>query len=259
MTKPQSFIAAIACLSTPIPVLAESTRVPTPRGAAIEVVADFPTGAGPFPALVLASGQGYHLAMPALEQTAKRLVEYGVAVYRFNWAYFAADAKTGRPSPELSNELEDLQTVLKIARAEPRVVQTRLSVGGKSLGSRVAWRAFSKDKSLRSGLFLTPVCSRVKKGQAGPVAEADENYPGIALERRPLMFVSGDQDPSCAPAILYRFAANAAGNARVAIVGGDHGYENRKLTGPAFEAARTRSINLVSLLAASFVVESAND
>lgn len=243
MTKRQSFIA-------------DSTRLHTPRGAAIEVVADFPAGSGPFPAIVLASGRGYHLAMPALAQTAKRLVEQGVAVYRFNWAYFTADAKAGQPSPDLSNELEDIQTVLKIARAEPRVAKTKLSVGGKSLGSLVAWQAFWKDKSLRSGVFLTPVCSRVKNGQSAPVAEADENYPGIALEHRPLLFVSGDRDPGCSPAILYRFAAMAAGNARVAIVGGDHSFENRKLTGSAFEAARTRSIDLVSLLATNFVVES---
>jgi predicted alpha/beta-hydrolase family hydrolase len=259
MTKSQPVTAAIPCLDVHFPTAADSNRVYTPHGAAIEVVADFPAGSGPFPAIVLASGRGYHLAMPALAQTAKRLVEHGVAVFRFNWAFFTADAKAGQPSADLSNELEDMQTVLKIARTEPRVAKTKLSVGGKSLGSLVAWQAFTKDKSLRCGLFLTPICSRLKDGQSAPVAEADENYPGIALEHRPLLFVSGDQDPGCSLAILYRFVATAAGNARVAIVGGDHGYENRKLTGPAFEADRMRSINLVALSAAGFVVENVTD
>lgn len=222
----------------------------------MEVVADFPVGTGPFPAVVLAPGQGYHLALPALAQTAQQLVAHGIAVYRFNWVYFSNNPKKGRPSDNLSNELEDLQSVLKMARAEPRVAQDKVSVGGKSLGSLVAWKALSSDPSLRAGVFLTPVCSRASDGQAQDFSNA--NYPGITTELRPVLFVAGDSDPLCAPRVLYAFVAKAQGNAHVAIIGGDHGFENKTLTGPAaIDAARNRNINLLSLIGASFIVENA--
>ncbi len=239
-----------------MPALGETAHATTPRGAQVDVVADFPAGAGPFPAVVLAPGQGYHLALPALAQTAQQLVAQGITVYRFNWAYFSNNPKTGRPSDDLSNELEDLQSVLKLARAETRVAQDKVSVGGKSLGSLVAWKALSIDPSLRAGVFLTPVCSRTSDGQ--PKDFSDANYPGITAEVRPILFVAGDRDPLCTPRILYAFAAKSHGSAHVAIIGGDHGFENKTLVEPAaVDAARNRNINLLSHISASFIVENA--
>lgn len=257
----QTVLCALALFicTVSLPAIADALNVTTPRGQKVEVVVDFPSGPGPFPAVVLAPGQGYPMTLPALAQTARRLVDQGVAVYRFNWAYFTRTPKGGGPSDDLSHELEDLSAVLAVARAEPRVDRTRLSVGGKSLGSIIAWRAFSADKSLRSGLFLTPVCSRAAKGQSTPIPVAEENYPGIAVERRPISFILGDRDPLCAPSVLYRFAANAAGPARVAVIGGDHNYENRTVKGAAADQARDRNIDAVAQLAAIFIVDASAD
>ncbi len=199
------------------------------------------------------------MRMPAMEQTTAQLLAQGIAVYRFNWKYFTEDPKSGKPSAGFANELENLQTVLKIARAEPRVAQNQLSVGGKSLGSLVAWRAMVLDKTLRSGVFLTPVCSRVTEGQAQVKDFTDENYPGIATESRALLFVAGDRDPLCSTSVLYSFAAKGTGNTRVAIVGGDHGFADKTLIGPAFDAAHNRNVNLVALISAGFVVEKTAD
>jgi len=245
----------LACAGIAHPALGDTAHTTTPRGAQLEVVADFPAGAGPFPAVVLAPGQGYHLALPALAQTAQQLVAHGIAVYRFNWAYFSNNPKAGRPSDDLLNELEDLQSVLKLARAEPRVAQDKVSVGGKSLGSLVAWKALSADPSLRAGVLLTPVCSRTSDGQSQDFS--DTNYPGISAELRPVLFVAGDRDPLCAPRVLYAFAAKSQGRARVAIIGGDHGFENKTLVGSAVDAARNRNISLLSHISASFIVENA--
>lgn len=246
----------LACSGIAHPALGDTAHTATPRGAQLEVVADFPAGAGPFPAVVLAPGQGYHLALPALAQTAQQLVAHGIAVYRFNWAYFSSNPKAGRPSDDLSNELEDLQSVLKMARAEPRVAQDKVSVGGKSLGSLVAWKALSSDPSLRTGVFLTPVCSRTSGAEAQDFSDA--NYPGVTAERRPVLFVAGDRDPLCAPRVLYAFAARSHGNTHVAIIGGDHGFENKTLVeSAAVDAARNRNISLLSHISASFIVENA--
>jgi predicted alpha/beta-hydrolase family hydrolase len=229
--------------------------VTTSRGAKVDAIADFPAGPGPFAAIVLAPGQGYHMTRPALEQTARRLVAAGVAVYRFNWAYSSADPKAGAPSTDLADELQDLSAVLATALAQPRVRPGRLCVGGKSLGSVVAWRAFAADRSLCSGLFLTPICSHVPKGQSDPICIAQENYPGLAAERRPLLFIAGDRDPWCAPALLQRLAASAGGGARVAIVGGDHSFDDAALTGAASDEARTRNLHAVADIAASFIAQ----
>lgn len=226
-------------------------------GSQLSARVDFPPGDGPFPAIVLAPGQGYHMNLPALEATARALAAQGIAVFRFNWRYFTAVPK-GRPSEDLSNELKDLQAVVAAARQHPKVLAKNLSVGGKSLGSVVAWRAFAADASLRSALLLTPVCSRVPKGATVPASEAQENYPAFEKEPRPTLAILGDKDPLCATPVLYRFAASGAAAPRLAIVGGDHSYENQALPPAEADAARARNIAAVSAIAASFVAEAAS-
>jgi predicted alpha/beta-hydrolase family hydrolase len=235
-------------------VFAEPISVATTSGGKISAIADFPVGDGKHPAIVLAPGQGYHMTLPAMESTAKASVEQGIAVFRFNWTYFSAEPK-GQPSEDLSKELQDLQTMLAAARKHPRVLAQSVSVGGKSLGSIVAWRAFTADPQLRSALLLTPVCSRVPKGETKPKPEAKDNYAGFDTERRPSLWISGDKDPLCAAPVMYAFAATSPGAARVAFVGGDHGYENRLLPQAAAEVASKRNITAVSVLASSFVAE----
>lgn len=236
---------------------AEDLVATTSTGTRILVRADFPPGDGSFAGIVIAPGTGYHMSLPAMEATARSLNEQGVAVFRFNWTFFTSQPQ-GQPSEDLSKELQDIQAVLSMARSHPKILAKNLSVGGKSLGSIVAWRALVADQTLRSGLFLTPICSRIPKGESLPRPVAQENYPGFDLERRPTLFISGDKDPLCAPAVLYKFASSGATVARVAIVGGDHGFESKALSPAAGDAARTRSIAAVSILAASFVAETSS-
>ncbi len=147
----------------------------------LEVIAEFPAGPGPFPAMVLAPGQGYHMELPALSQVARALVASGVAVFRFNWSHWSQKPR-GKPSDDLSTEVRDMQQVIAQARADSRVMSSSVSVGGKSLGSLVAWRALKADPSLTGAVLLTPVCSQaispVKPDQSIPAV----NYPDI--ERR---------------------------------------------------------------------------
>lgn len=223
-------------------------------GVDVTAMVDLPAGSAKAPAVVLAPGQGYHMALPAMESTARALSEQGFAVFRFNWTYFTSEPRR-QPSPDLSVELRDLQAVVAAARAHGRVDEGSVSVGGKSLGSLVAWRAFIADPKLRSALLLTPVCSRVPKGESGPRPEARENYPGFESERRPSLWIAGNSDPLCAPSVMYAFAASGPGAARVAIVGGDHSFENRSLPTGEGDAFRTRNLQAVSALAAGFVAD----
>ena len=244
----------LALLSVGHGAVADEMTIDAPDGRRISVIADFPSGPGPHAAMVLAPGQGYHMNLPAMAETARALVGQGVAAFRFNWTYFTAQPRR-EPSADLSKELEDFQAVVAAARAHPRIDGTALSAGGKSLGSLVAWRALRADPQLRAALLLTPVCSRVTKGESRARSEAKQNYPGFDTEQRLVLFIAGDSDPLCAPAVLYSFAATTPGRARVAIVGGDHGYESTALSMPAAEMARKRNLAAVSALAAGFAAE----
>jgi hypothetical protein len=194
------------------------------------------------------------MALPAMESTARALAEQGFAVFRFNWTYFMAEPRR-QPSPNLSAEAQDLQAVIAAARAHERVDARSVSVGGKSLGSVVAWRSFAMDPQLRSALLLTPVCSRVPRGETNPKPEAKENYPGLESERRPTLWIAGDSDPLCSTTVLYNFAATGHQVTRVAVVGGDHSFENKSLPTAEAEAFRTRNLQSVSTLAVGFVAE----
>ncbi|MBV8657434.1 MAG: alpha/beta hydrolase [Burkholderiales bacterium] len=237
---------------------ADETHVTTKRGAEVSVLAEFPTGNGPFPTVVLAPGQGYHMRLPVLVETTKQLIARGYAVYRFDWAYFTKDAKHGEPAEDLSTEVEDMRAVLDLARVDPRVDKTKMSVGGKSLGSLVAWQVFTTDKALRSGLFLTPVCSHTDAGKP-PVSEATENYAGSHQETRPVAYISGDHDPLCSTPLLYRFAESAGGPARVAVVGGDHSFRVQNSAGAVLDAPSTHSVSLVADLATNFIDNTLRD
>ncbi|MBI3884819.1 MAG: alpha/beta hydrolase [Opitutae bacterium] len=192
---------------------------------------------------------------PVMAEVADQLVARGCAVFRFDWAYYTADPKAGRASKNLATEVEDMTAVVAQARRDARVAADRIFSGGKSLGSEVAWRVLAADRTLRGGLLLTPVCSRVRDGAV--VSLAVENYPGLARETRPLCFIAGEQDPLGNAPILYRFAAGAGGPARVAIVSGNHTFEDPRLPAAARAEDLQRTARLVGMLAADFVARHA--
>lgn len=245
---PAAVAVAVCIMSLPCkPTSAESLQLATPRGARIEVLAEFPAGAtGPVAAVVIAPGANYPMRRPLMEATASELLARGVAVWRFDWAYTSRQP-AGRPSPRLADELEDLRSVVEKARSDSRVAADRLFVAGKSLGSGVAWQVLASDPGIRGGVLLTPVCS--ERNGAAVVSIADENYPGVARERRPLLLVAGDSDPLCEPAALYRLAAAAGGPSRVSVIGGNHGFE-RTVESKDFNA---RNVQRVGQLVADFI------
>lgn len=247
-----SFVAALLGVAVvAFPCLAQSVTIDTPRGAKVQVLVSMPSGNGPFPAVVLGPGAEYPMHAPVLEETTTQLVERGIAVFRFDWAYYTADPKAGRASPGLKSEVEDMSAAVAYARRDARVAPDMIFAGGKSLGSMVAWRVFAADPALRGGLFLTPVCSRTRDGVVAPTT--DQNYPGIASERRPLAFIFGEQDPLCSAPVLFRFAAGAAGAVRVAVVGGNHTFEDPDLPADARAAELQRNVRNAGMLAADFV------
>ena len=193
----------------------ESVTLTTPRGATVSAIVDVPRGKGPFPAVVLGPGTGSR-QQKINDVVAAELLHQGIAVYRFDWAYYTHDAKATPSDSDRSPEIEDFRSVVALARHDPRIDTNRIAVGGKSRGTVIAWQVLRDDPALVGILELTPVCTK-----AGFTAE--QLYPDLAQEKRPSLWLTGDHDPACKVPVLYNFLAGAGGPARVAILRGDHG------------------------------------
>lgn len=227
------------------------TRIATLRGAEIEVLLERPVGAGPFPTVVLGSGSGYTMQMPILERVARVLVANGVAVYRFNWAYHVSDREQGKQSADRSAEIEDMTTVVKLARAAKWSDSKRIFVGGKSLGSIIAWHVLRRDPNIAGALLLTPVCSRPND----PEFTLSVNYPDLFSERRPVQWILGATDPVCEARDLYRFVAGAPRAQHVSLVAGNHSFVASQRPEDPPSPTTLRTIDLAAELSAYFVAQ----
>jgi len=239
--------------SPDIPAPGAAIRAATPRGAIIELIEEHPPGPGPFPAVVLASGSGYDMRQPILERVAHALVAAGVGVIRFDWAYRVRDPKHGQQSADRAAEIEDLTTALALARKAPWVDPSRIALGGKSLGSIIAWRVLRHEPEVRGALLLTPVCSpkpKLQPASSGPPSSpvVDGNYPDVRAETRPTAWILGKNDPACAPSILYQHLAGAGGGAQIDVLRGDHTFSE----GSAYAATNERTLDLVERLSVDF-------
>jgi predicted alpha/beta-hydrolase family hydrolase len=217
---------------------------------ALDVRIDIPSGSGPFPAIVIAPGRNYPMAAPLFEHLTSRMLASGIAVFRFDWPYFSSDPEKGQPSEGLSDEVAAMRAVVETASADPNVDPNRLFVAGKSLGSIAAWAAF-RQLPVRAGIFLTPVLSFTNDGEITPCA--DKHYPHGDEALRPMLFVSGNEDPLCAKDELYRFAAGLPGEARIAVIGGGHSLKPPKASGEDDDSER--NLALAAQICAGFIAD----
>lgn len=87
--------------------------------------------------LILAHGAGAPMDSPFMEQMTERLVERGVAVFRFEFSYMARrriDERKRPPNPQ-AHLLQQWRAVYRAVRQQ---TAGRLAIGGKSMGGRMA-------------------------------------------------------------------------------------------------------------------------
>jgi predicted alpha/beta-hydrolase family hydrolase len=204
----------------------ETTQVKTPRGASVNVAISVPESrvAGKRPAVILAPGQGYHMELPLMKDLADKLAAGGVLAFRFDWNYYS---QKGQPSNDLSREVEDMQSVLDLAKADARVDAGQIAIAGKSMGSVVAFRVFNRNPAAKGLVLLTPLCSSPtdEKGNAlpSPRATGPLNYPGLTEFTKPVVLALGNADPACFVPTLYDWLKGTKGNVVTVVAGGDHG------------------------------------
>ena len=228
----------------------ETRLIESRAGGKVEMMLDLPSTKGPYPLVVVAPGQGYHARLPLPESLVKALNSEGIAVVRFNWSYFVKDAKTGKPSPDLSLEVDDMTAVMSEVQKLPAVDSARIAVAGKSLGRLVGWRVFKTQPKLKAAALLTSVCIDNAKTEA--VDGMMENYPDITANNRPLLLISGEIDPLCPLPMLYTNAVKIP-RARAVGIGGRHSFEVRD--GPSATADSASNLDLAVKITTDFLVK----
>jgi len=196
---------------------ATAFKISTPRGVELNGFYHLPDGQTKAPLVIIGSGSGYHMGYTLTQGLAEKLAANGIAAIRFNWGFFGH----GTYSPEYKNEIEDYETVLKFALAQPRTDAARIFAGGKSLGSLVAYRVFARVPQLKAAILMTPVCS--DEDAAGkPISAMGETYPNIAQSDRAIIMVGGVSDPQCFTPHLFEALGKSRGQIVTVLFGGDH-------------------------------------
>lgn len=176
--------------------------------------------------LVLAHGAGAPMDSDFMEAIAARLAIRGHRVARFEFAYMAARRTGGakRPPAATARLLEEWRAAAADLRcAHPR---SRLVIGGKSLGGRMA--SLIADEIDAAGL----VCLGYPFHPPGrPERLRTEHLGAIAT---PTVIVQGTRDPFGAPDEVASYALSPSIDL-CWIDDGDHSFKPRKASGRSLE------------------------
>ena len=170
---------------------------------------------------VYAPGAGSNLRDPFGQRLAERLPEAGVSLVRFQFPYQEAGHR--RPDGP-ATLLATWRAVLESARTG----STRIAIGGRSLGGRIASVLASEGAGVDAlALFAYPAHPPGKPEQLRTA-----HLPGIAC---PALFCSGTRDPFASPDELTAAAALVP-DARIHLLdGADHGFATLKSSGRSRE------------------------
>jgi predicted alpha/beta-hydrolase family hydrolase len=171
-------------------------------------------------ALILANGAGANMQSPFMRTFAEGLAARGILTVLFNFNY----QEKGRKVPDRPAVLEETyRSVLAAAAGESGLPESKIAIGGKSMGGRIASQIAAKT-SCRKLVFLGYPLH--PPGQ--PEKLRDSHL--YAIKAR-MLFVHGSRDPFCTPEIFEAVVARLP-NARVLEVeGGGHSLEVPKRTG----------------------------
>ena len=153
-----------------------------------------------------------HPFMTAIDE---RLVRRGVAVARFNFPYM----ERGRRAPDRARILEQCyRTVVDQLRCDRRLNPSRIVLGGKSMGGRIATHivaaGYPADAIFLLGYPLHP---------AGKPDVMRRDH--LAALRMPLLFVQGTRDSLCNLEDLRSTLEKIPAPGTVCVIeGGDHSF-----------------------------------
>lgn len=142
--------------------------------------------------ILLAHGAGAPMTSPFMEGIARLLTERGFGVSRFEFAYMAGRRQDGkrRPPPKAERLVDEYRDAVAALR-ETLKSRTKLLIGGKSLGGRVA--SLVADELYGEGRISGLVCLGYPFHPPGkPEALRTAHLEHL---RAPALIVQGERDP----------------------------------------------------------------
>jgi uncharacterized protein len=191
---------------------------------------------------VFAHGAGAGQSHPFMVRYARGLSERGVDVVTFNFAYMQA----GKKSPDRAPVLEDtFRRAIASAAAHRHVHASRLFIGGKSMGGRMATHLAAAQDSWPGE--TPPLDGVIVFGYplnppGGPSRVSPDRVSHLLRIRVPTLIVQGTRDSFGGPDDIRRTIEAAGGNPAIAVhevTGGDHSLSVRSKTHPQDDIDRT--------------------
>ena len=174
--------------------------------------------------VVYAPGAGSNIADPFGVYAARYLAARGISFVRFQFPYM--EARQRRPDrPALSSlHVRELEATWRSAIATVRAAGSRIAIGGRSLGGRIASHVVAQGTEVDAlALFAYPL-----HPPATPLQWRDGHLPAIPV---PTLFCSGTRDAFATPEEL-RTAASKVPQSNIHLLeGADHGFAVAKSSG----------------------------
>lgn len=199
-------------------------EIPTPftlttrHGQQLVGAIDYPAGAGPVArALVLCHGYGGDMAGRYLRRIAATLTEAGVATVRFDFTNGAGKSDGALSDASVAGYADDLDDVLDFVRAQARLRDSMLAIGGHSYAGMPVIVAAARRRDIAGVFFLAAVFDRTKEFAMAEVA---------AQVMAPIVIIVAGKDREVA-ATQADALVRAAGErvvARVTIPDADHNF-----------------------------------
>ncbi len=194
----------------------ESIRVAVASGAVTALRYSAAAPAAPF-TLVLGHGAGAPQTSEFMVDFASALAQRGISTVTFNFPYM----EEGRRLPDRAPILEAcFRAVVEAVRARDVAGQSRLVIGGKSLGGRMASHVAAAGLDGLAGLVFLGYPLH-PPGQPEKLRAAH-----LARIREPMLFVQGARDAFGTPEELAPILAPLGRSVRVQVVAdGDHSFK----------------------------------
>ena len=170
---------------------------------------------------IYAPGAGSNINDPFGAYLSQRLVQAGFASVRFQFPYMEA----GKRRPDPTSLLED---TWKQVIETVRVPDTKLIIGGRSMGGRIASYVAAQGTAQGTGIDALALFAYPLHPPGNPSKLRDRHLPDIPA---PTLFCSGTRDAFATPEELAAAASTVPRATVHPLEGADHGFAVLKSSG----------------------------
>ena len=170
---------------------------------------------GPFPGVLLCHAHplfGGNMEEPVVVAMNQALVNAGFMCLRFN---FRGVGGSEGQQAKGEAEVADVEAGLEFLYKWQTIDRQRLAVAGYSFGASVTLLGLGSLKHAKAFAFVSPTATSIEKA-------------GLAREKRPKLFLVGQQDKLIPPQKVEEALTKAAQPVEMAIAGADHSWRGHQ-------------------------------